>query len=106
MSRAPAVSKVLGEMDLAALPPLVSGRRAAWIADCHRSTLQRRGPKPVGKRGRAYFYRTSDILAWLESGLESMPSATRETGNMRPRHATSATSAALERLSLLKGGLK
>ena len=48
--------------------PLLTSRRACLLADCSRTTLQRTGPAPVGRRGRTFVYRTDDIIAWLTAG--------------------------------------
>ena len=79
--------------------PLLTTRRAIILADCSRSTLQRSGPAPIGRRGRTFVYRTEDILRWLSSGIEAvqprerkLPARSAENGN------------ALERLAAIRRG--
>ena len=82
--------------------PLLTTRRACVLADCTRSTLQRSGPAPVGKRGRTFVYRTADILEWLTSGLDRDRAGDFD---QRPRASLKPASAdALDRLRKLRGG--
>jgi len=85
--------------ELAALP-LLTSRRAARFADCDRSTLQRSGPAPVGKRGRTFVYRTADVIAWMSSGLERPEPVVHATA---PR-STVVSSSALARLRAIAKG--
>lgn len=87
--------------------PLLTTRRACVVADCTRSTLQRSGPSPVGKRGRTYVYRTANIIAWLSSGLtnDNADSVDRElaSGGRSPR----SSAAAIARLrKIARGGAR
>jgi hypothetical protein len=80
--------------------PLLTTRRACIVADCSRSTLQRTGPEPVGRRGRTFIYKTADILAWLTGGIERQAERTA----LRPeRRVVTASADALERLARVAG---
>ncbi len=51
---------------IAQLPPILTTRRVLELADCSRSTLDRSGIKPIGRRGGTLTWRTEDILNWLQ----------------------------------------
>lgn len=84
--------------------PILTTRRACLLADCSRSTLQRSGPEPIGRRGRTFTYSTASIIAWMSSGLDRPPNG----GPTAPQRSRSAapTSDALDRLRALKAGAR
>jgi len=80
--------------------PFLTTRRACVVADCSRSTLQRSGPEPVGRRGRTYVYKTEDILRWLTSGIETR-AASASLPAARTR-ASAPSANALDRIASLR----
>jgi hypothetical protein len=51
---------------IAELPPILTTRRVLALADCSRSTLERSGLKPIGKRGGTRTWSTEAVLAWMQ----------------------------------------
>jgi hypothetical protein len=82
--------------------PLLSSRRVCIVADCHPATLARSPLRPVGKRGRVKFYRTSDVMAWISGQLGASDDTDVPTAPM-PRSSTSSADA-LARIHAVRVG--